>query len=47
MSKSIKSIVALSVVVVVAACAKEPVDEFVVVDPTPISVEPTQTGKYK
>jgi hypothetical protein len=49
MSKSIKSIVVLGLVVVVAACAKksEPVDEFVVVDPAPISVEPTHTGKYK
>ena len=47
MSKSIKSILALSVVVAVAACAKEPVDEFVVVDPAPISTEPTHTGKYK
>lgn len=47
MSKSIKTIVALSVAVVIAACAKEPVDEFVVVDPTPISVEPAHTGKYK
>lgn len=47
MSKSIKTLVALGLVVFVAACAEEPVDEFVVVDPTPISVEPAQTGKYK
>lgn len=47
MSKSIKLVCALGLVATVAACAKEPVEEFVVVDPAPISVEPTYTGKFK
>lgn len=47
MSKSIKTLFAISAVALVAACAKEPVEEYVVVEPEPISVEPTHTGKYK
>ena len=48
MSKSIKVILAVGALVAVAACAKQdPVDEYVVVDPAPISVEPTHSGKYK
>ncbi len=47
MSKCIKSVLALGLVAFVAACANEPVEEFVVVDPEPISTEPTYTGKYK
>ena len=46
MSKSIKSMLALSLVAFVAACAA-PEEEFVMADPEPISVEPTYTGKYK
>ncbi|WP_204113839.1 hypothetical protein [Shimia biformata] len=47
MSKSIKFL-AIGLVALVAACAnEEPVEEYVVVDPEPISVEPTYTGKYK
>ena len=46
MSNSIKSVVALGLIVVVAACAQQE-EEFVVVEPEPISVEPEYTGKYK
>ena len=48
MSKSIKLLATFGFVVVVAACAREQqVEEFVVVEPEPISVEPTFTGKFK
>ncbi|KPA22107.1 hypothetical protein shim_15540 [Shimia sp. SK013] len=48
MSKSIKALLAVGLVAVVAACAdNSQVEEFVVVDPEPISVEPEYTGKYK
>lgn len=48
MSKSIKLLATFGLVVVVAACAREQqVEEFVVVDPEPISVEPVYTGKFK
>ena len=48
MSKSIKLLAVLGVVLAASACArKAPVEEFVVVDPAPISMEPVYTGKYK
>ena len=48
MSKTIKSILALGLVAVVAACGQQQQqEEFVVVEPEPISVEPKYTGKYK
>jgi len=47
MSKSIKSMLALSLVVLVAACASRKEEDFVIIDPEPISVEPAYTGKYK
>jgi uncharacterized lipoprotein YajG len=48
MSKNIKLLATLALVVLVAACAREQqVEEFVVVDQEPISQEPTYTGKYK
>jgi hypothetical protein len=48
MSKSIKLLATLGLMVVVAACAREQqTEEFVVVDPEPISSEPVYTGKYK
>jgi hypothetical protein len=48
MSKSIKLLSALGLVALVAACAEPaPQEEFIVVDPEPISVEPVYTGKYK
>lgn len=48
MSNSIKSLLAIGLVALVAACADTaPVEEYVVVDPEPISEEPVYTGKYK
>ncbi|GAA6190614.1 MULTISPECIES: hypothetical protein [Roseobacteraceae] len=47
MSKSIKFLAAFALVGVVAACDNSPKEEFVIVDPEPISVEPAFTGKYK
>ena len=47
MSNSIKSILAIAFVGVVSACAQQAQEEYVVVDPEPISVEPVYTGKYK
>ncbi len=48
MSKSIKLLATLGFVAVVAACTSgQTEEEFVVVDPEPISTEPTYTGKYK
>lgn len=49
MSNPIKSILAIGLVAVVAACGQQQQqeEEFVVVDPEPISAEPEYTGKYK
>ena len=48
MSESIMLLAALGVVASVAACAKkEAEEEYVVVEPEPISYEPVYTGKYK
>jgi hypothetical protein len=47
MSTSIKFIAMAALLVTVAACARQTQDEFVVVDPEPISTEPAFTGKYK
>ncbi len=48
MSQSIKLLATLGLVVLVAACAREQeTEEFVVVEPEPISQEPTYTGKFK
>lgn len=46
MSKSIKLLVVLGLAGLVAACASQE-EEFVVVEPEPISAEPEYTGKYK
>ncbi|KPP88675.1 MAG: hypothetical protein HLUCCO07_11625 [Rhodobacteraceae bacterium HLUCCO07] len=46
MSKAIKSILAVGFVALVAACAQQE-EEYIVVEPEPISAEPTYTGKYK
>lgn len=49
MSKSIKSLFAVSLLALVAACGSNnagDVEEFVVVDPIPVTIEPTFTGKY-
>ena len=47
MSKSIKLLAMLGLVAGVAACGQPQQEEFIVVDPEPISVEPAYTGKYK
>lgn len=46
MSSILKTVVALCSVAYLAACAA-PQEEYVVVDPEPISDEPAYTGKYK
>lgn len=46
MSKTFKICALLGFVAVVAACGNRQ-EEFVVVDPEPISQEPVYTGKYK
>ncbi len=47
MSKSITFLAMASLVGVVAACDNSKQEEFVIIAPEPISVEPTYTGKYK
>ncbi len=48
MSKSIKLLAAVGLFAALSACAKtQAEEEFVVIDPEPISHEPAQTGKYK
>jgi len=47
MSKCIKFLAMVGFVVTVAACDNSRQEEFVIVDPEPISVEPVYTGKYK
>ena len=48
MSKYITFLAMLGVVAAVSACArKAPEEDYVVVEPEPISVEPVYTGKYK
>ncbi|WP_435310137.1 hypothetical protein [Primorskyibacter sedentarius] len=46
MSKSIKLIALFGFVAAISACAPKQ-EEVVMVDPEPISSEPTYTGKYK
>lgn len=46
MFQSIKILAVLGIAVFVSACANEE-EEFVVVEPEPISSEPVYTGKYK
>ncbi|MEL6914231.1 MAG: hypothetical protein AAFP13_06995 [Pseudomonadota bacterium] len=50
MSQSIKAVVALGFIALAAACARNvddgAVEEFVVVEPDPITVEPTFSGKF-
>lgn len=45
MSNTIKSVIAIGLVAFVAACAQQQEEEFVVVEPEPIT-EPEPTGKY-
>lgn len=46
MSKTLKSILAIGLVGIVAACAQPAEEEFVVVEPESITTEPAPTGKY-
>ncbi len=46
MSKSIKLVAMVTLLAAVAACAAQE-EEFVVVEPEPITTEPVYTGKYK
>lgn len=46
MSKSIKVFGMLGLLVLAAACGRQE-EEFVVVEPEPISQEPVSTGKFK
>ncbi|MFD0857681.1 hypothetical protein [Roseovarius aquimarinus] len=46
MSNALKSLMALGLVVAVSACQQAPEDDFVVVEPEPITMEPAPTGKY-
>jgi hypothetical protein len=45
MSRTLKSVLALGFIAVVAACAQSAEEEFVVVEP--VTTEPAPTGKYK
>ncbi|MEM8655668.1 MAG: hypothetical protein AAGF36_13075 [Pseudomonadota bacterium] len=47
MSKNIKVLGMVSLMVLVAACGNNQEEEFVVVEPEPISQEPVSTGKFK
>jgi hypothetical protein len=48
MSKSIKLLAVVGVFAALSACAqKQAEEEFVVIDPEPISYETQHTGKYK
>jgi outer membrane lipopolysaccharide assembly protein LptE/RlpB len=48
MSKSIKLLAAFGLFAILSACGqKQANEEFVVIDPEPISHEPMHTGKYK
>ena len=48
MSKNTKLLATIGLIGVLAACTREqPTEEYVVVNPEPISSEPTYTGKYK
>jgi uncharacterized protein YcgI (DUF1989 family) len=47
MSKSIKLLAMFALIAGVSACAQQEEEEYIMVDPEPISVEPVYTGKYK
>ena len=46
MSKSIKLFAMVGLLAAIAACTQQE-EEFVIIDPEPISEEPVYTGKYK
>ena len=47
MSKSIKMLSLFAFVGALSACGQQQQEEYTVVEPAPISVEPVYTGKYK
>lgn len=48
MLKSTKFAITAGLLVLVAACSQQAeTEEFVVIEPAPMSVEPVFTGKYK
>lgn len=47
MSKSIKLLAMFGFVAALSACGQQQQEEYVAVDPEPITVEPVYTGKYK
>ena len=47
MANSVKLVAVLGFVASLGACAADVEEEYVVVEPEPISVEPAYTGKYK
>ncbi|QFS83430.1 hypothetical protein FIU97_11370 [Roseivivax sp. THAF40] len=48
MSKSIKLLALFGFVTTLAACGQQSTEEeFIIVEPEPISTEPVYTGKYK
>lgn len=46
MSKSFPLLAMVGVFTLLAACDMSRQEEFVIVEPEPISIEPTYTGKY-
>ncbi len=46
MSQSIKCLALVGMLALLAACDTSRQEEFVIVEPEPISIEPTYTGKY-
>ena len=46
MSNTLKSVFAIGLVAFIAGCAQQAEEEFVVVEPEPITAEPAPTGKY-
>ena len=47
MFKSIKLLALAGFIGMVAACESNEPEEVVIIEPEPISIEPTYTGKYK
>lgn len=46
MSYAIKGLMALGFLAAVSACQQAPEDDYVVVEPEPITQEPVSDGKY-
>ena len=47
MFKSLRLLALFGLAAGVAACASQEPEEFVIVEPEPITVEPVYSGKYK